>query len=118
MYSGEDHPESEASEEDTYFGPDSIPSSPEPDQTEPDSTSAPEPIPALSPAEDAPQVLDADGYHGNSEVPITAELTDAERVSPAPPEEDETSEETTKAVRNTEEDEGEECENKQQHRYR
>ncbi|XP_052391142.1 rho GTPase-activating protein 30 [Carassius gibelio] len=81
---GEDDPESEPSEEDTYFGPDSIPSSPEPDQTETDSISVPEPIPALSPAEDAQQVLDAAGYHGNSEVPITDELTDADCVSLAP----------------------------------
>ncbi|XP_016391345.1 midasin-like [Sinocyclocheilus rhinocerous] len=127
----EDDPESEASEEDTYFGPDSIPSSPEPDQTETDSTSVPEPIPALSPAEDAQQVLDADGCHGNSEVTITAELTDADRVSLTPQdqppeeqtliihqtkteegqtEEDEKTEETMKVVRNMEENEGEECE--------
>ncbi|XP_042611083.1 LOW QUALITY PROTEIN: titin homolog [Cyprinus carpio] len=119
---GEDNPESEASEEDTYFGPDSSPSSPEPDQTETDSTSIPEPIPELSPAEDAQQVLDADGYHGNSEVTISAEITDADQ----PPEEhtqiinetkteqvqtveDEKSEETMKVVRNMEENEGEEC---------
>ncbi|XP_016352721.1 dentin sialophosphoprotein-like [Sinocyclocheilus anshuiensis] len=132
---GEDDPKSEASEEDTYFGPDSIPSSPEPDQTETDGTSVPEPIPALSPAEDAQQVLDADGYHGNSEVTITDELKDADRVSltpqDQPPEEqtliinqtkteegqkeedektEETMKETMKVVRNMEENEGEECE--------
>ncbi|XP_043072643.1 rho GTPase-activating protein 31 [Puntigrus tetrazona] len=112
---GEDHPESEASEEDTYFGPDSIPSSPEPS-----STSFLEPIPA----EDVQQVLDADGYHGNTEVTNSAELTDADCVSLASQgeisietkteesqtEEGENTEETVKVVRNMEENK-EESEN-------
>uniref|UniRef100_A0A672RFV3 Rho GTPase-activating protein 30-like n=2 Tax=Sinocyclocheilus grahami TaxID=75366 RepID=A0A672RFV3_SINGR len=100
----EDDLESEASEEDTYFGPDSIPSSPEPDQTETDSTSVPEPIPALSPAEDAQQVLDADGYHGNSEVTITDELKDADRVSLTP--QDQPPEEQTLIIHQTKTEEG------------
>uniref|UniRef100_A0A9J7XFS9 Si:dkeyp-68b7.12 n=1 Tax=Cyprinus carpio carpio TaxID=630221 RepID=A0A9J7XFS9_CYPCA len=101
---GQEDPESEASEEDTYFGPDSIPSSPEPGQTETDSTSVPDPIPALSPAEDAQQVLDADGYHGNSEVIITAELTDADCVSLAP--QDQPPEEQTQIINETKTEEG------------
>ncbi|XP_016420990.1 stress response protein nst1 [Sinocyclocheilus rhinocerous] len=101
---GEDDLESEASEEDTYFGPDSIPSSPEPDQTETDSTSVPEPIPALSPAEDAQQVLAADSCHGNSEVTITDEPTDADRVSLTP--QDQPPEEQTLIINQTKTEEG------------
>ncbi|KAL1281139.1 hypothetical protein QQF64_015739 [Cirrhinus molitorella] len=98
---GDDNPDSEPSEEDTYFGPDSIPPSPEPDQTntETDSTSLPENIPPLSPAEDAQQVLDADGYHGNCEVPITNELTDADHVSSDP--QDQLPEEQTLIINET-----------------
>ncbi|XP_052404777.1 rho GTPase-activating protein 30 [Carassius gibelio] len=118
---GEDDPESEPSEEDTYFGPDSTPPSPEPNQTETDSITVPEPIPALSPAEDAQQVLDADGCHGNSGVPIIDELTDADQTPEEHTQiinetmtvqvqtvEDEKSEETMKVTRNMEQNEGEE----------
>ncbi|XP_073704471.1 uncharacterized protein [Garra rufa] len=116
---GEDDPESEPSEEDTYFGPDSIPPSPEPEQTntEIDSTSLPELIPAQSPDEDA------DIYHGKSEVTITKELTDADCVSLAPPQtqivnetktEESQTEEDEKVIVEMEkcrENEGEDCEN-------
>ncbi|ROL51477.1 Rho GTPase-activating protein 30 [Anabarilius grahami] len=74
----EDEAESEASGEDTYFGPDSIPSSPDPKQTETFS------VAELPGAEDQ-QVLDDDGYHGNSEAMLTDELTAVDCISSAPP---------------------------------
>ncbi|KAK9980359.1 hypothetical protein ABG768_013725 [Culter alburnus] len=74
----EDEAESEASGEDTYFGPDSVPSSPDPKQTEIFS------VPELPGAEDQ-EVLDDDGYHGNSEAMLTDVLTVADCISSAPP---------------------------------
>ncbi|XDV28367.1 hypothetical protein PO909_031694, partial [Leuciscus waleckii] len=59
--------EDEASDEDTYFGPDSIPSSPDPEKPETNE------LPGA----------DADGYHGNSEV-IINELTVVDCISLAP----------------------------------
>ncbi|XP_050992324.1 rho GTPase-activating protein 30 [Labeo rohita] len=104
---GEDNSDSEPSEQDTYFGPDSIPPSPEPEQIEieTDSTNVPENIPAPSPTEDAQQVLDADGYHGNSEVTITNELTDAAPQDQPPEEQTQIINETKMEESQTEEDE-------------
>ncbi|XP_051985478.1 rho GTPase-activating protein 31-like [Xyrauchen texanus] len=97
----EDNPESEASEEDTYFGPDSTPSSPEPNQSETSITVHDEPIPGQFPDVETQPMLDADGYQDNtaSDVITTGDLTATDSASSAtqdevmtdpPPEEEKT----------------------------
>ncbi|XP_067309014.1 rho GTPase-activating protein 30 [Pseudorasbora parva] len=77
--------EDEGSGEDTYFGPDSIPPSPEPERS------------------DEHPGADADGNHGNGEVTITCDLIAADCISLAPQEDDETKREETEEMK--------ECEN-------
>ncbi|XP_051554565.1 rho GTPase-activating protein 30-like [Myxocyprinus asiaticus] len=87
----EDNPESEASEEDTYFGPDSIPSSPEPNQTETATSISvhDEPIPGQFPDVETQPMLDADGYQDSTacDVIITDDLTATDSASLAPQDE-------------------------------
>ncbi|XP_051990011.1 uncharacterized protein LOC127649109 isoform X2 [Xyrauchen texanus] len=84
----EDNPESEASEEDTYFGPDSIPSSPVSNQPKIASNISihDEPIPGQFTDGVAQRVLDADSYQDNtvSDVIIADDLTATDSASLAP----------------------------------
>ncbi|XP_051557438.1 rho GTPase-activating protein 30-like [Myxocyprinus asiaticus] len=87
----EDNPESEASEEDTYFGPDLIPSLPEPNQTKIASNISvhDEPIQGQFTDVAVQQVPDADVYQDNtvSDVIIADDLTVTDSASLAPQDE-------------------------------